>query len=47
MVKNENPLSKQSLRMIVDLAFDMNLDESQKSRRGKPKEFYIQFLENN
>jgi LAGLIDADG endonuclease len=47
MVKNENPLSKQPLKMIVDLAFDMNLDESQRNRRGKPKEFYIQFLENN
>lgn len=46
MVKNENPLSKKSLIQIIDLAFAMNLDEDKASRRKKPKEFYIQFLEN-
>ena len=45
MVKNESPLSKPSLSKIVDLAFAMNLDEFQQSRRRKPKEYYMQFLE--
>lgn len=45
LLKQKKHLSFRGLREILDISYQMNLSETQESRRKQKKEFYVKLLE--